>query len=59
LVGVDLQQGTVFTDVGEAVCRLGVEIKSLKSAVQACATAVAIRSGRPRVAGGGLLEKKS
>jgi hypothetical protein len=55
LVGVALQQGTIFTDIGEVVCRLGVEVKNLKSTMQGGASAVAARSGRPRVADGGLL----
>jgi hypothetical protein len=55
LVGVALQQGTIFNDVGEAVCHFGVEVRSLKSVVQGSATTMAVRSGSSCVAGGGLL----
>jgi hypothetical protein len=59
LVSVALQQGTIFTDVGEDVCRLGVEVKSLKSVVQACATVVAVRSGCHMLQVADSWEKKS
>jgi hypothetical protein len=55
LVAVALEEGPVFTKVGEPVRRLGVEVKSLNSGAHGGAAAVTARSGRPRVADGGLL----
>jgi hypothetical protein len=55
LVAVAQEEGLVFTKMGEPVHRLGAEVKSLNSGAHGGAAAVTARSGRPRVADGGLL----